>query len=94
MRTSLSYHEDVPSVVTTDTEGFFLPPPAFFSNGTCCRIIYIKVTLKSSTVLLTQIPIYNAPNLMKTVTNMTEPPVLIITLNVHGLNASVKDKLS
>ena len=31
---------------------------------------------------------------MKTVTNMTEPPVLIITLNVHGLNASVKDKLS
>lgn len=31
---------------------------------------------------------------MKTVTNMTEPPVLIIALNVHGLNASVKDKLS
>ena len=67
MRTSLSYHGDVPSVVTADTE---VPPPSpFFLNRTCWRIIYIKVTLKSFTVLLTEIPIYNAPNLMKTLTN-------------------------
>lgn len=71
MRTSLSYHGDVPSVVTADTEVFcfFFPPTFFFLNRTYWRIIYIKVTLKSSTVLLTEIPIYNAPNLMKTLTN-------------------------
>ena len=45
------------------------PPTTFFLNRTCWRIIYIKVTLKSFTVLLTEIPIYNAPNLMKTLTN-------------------------
>lgn len=48
---------------------FFFPHLFFFFNRTCWRIIYIKVTLKSSTVLLTEIPIYHAPNLMKTLTN-------------------------
>lgn len=37
----------------------------FLKYSTYCRIIYIKVTLKSSnnTLLLTQVTIYNVPNL-------------------------------
>ena len=31
---------------------------------------------------------------MKTVTNMIDPSILITTLNVHRLNATVKEKLS